>query len=246
MLLIPQKNAWSTAKKGYQLNVLVYILSLIKPKSAGILTAPAFKSSLQFSFNYFWKDIIQVKLSKERNVSWPTFYSWNSKIFCTPYNKITKFPFGEVHFTLDLMPINMISLQDKYCPHSDFSRQNPDDFTACSIVRFRSVYSHMISTTVSSSTMPFGEVPRIPKGSNEMPVSLTVFPVLAMNALLTPHWIGFTLEKSYTPRRRFRSAVVTLLALRNASKIGNNQPPSPCQIPSQWVISLANGYLADA
>lgn len=60
---------------------------------------------------------------------------------------------------------------------------------------------------------------------NQIPVSLTVFPVfkvkalIASSSLLTPHCTAFTLERSYSPRRRFRSEGVTRLAFRTLPKL---------------------------
>ena len=81
------------------------------------------------------------------------------------------------------------------------------------------------SLVVSWSTIPSGEAPRIPEEWNQIPVSLTVFPVfkvkalIASSSLLTPHCTAFTLERSYSPRRRFRSEGVTRLAFRTLPKL---------------------------
>ena len=54
--------------------------------------------------------------------------------------------------------------------------------------------------------IPPGEAPRIPEGWNQIPVSFTVFPV---RSVLNHHCTAFTLDKSYSPRRRFRSEGVS-------------------------------------
>ena len=81
------------------------------------------------------------------------------------------------------------------------------------------------SLVVSWSTIPSGEAPRIPEEWNQIPVPLTVFPVfkvkalIASSSLLTPHCTAFTHERSYSPRRRFRSEGVTYLAFRTLPKL---------------------------
>ena len=80
------------------------------------------------------------------------------------------------------------------------------------------MYGHFTFSTVSSSTMSPGDAPRIPKEWNQLPVSVAVFPVLRVNALIassslsTPHCTALTLGKSYSPRSRFKSDGVTLIA----------------------------------
>ena len=60
---------------------------------------------------------------------------------------------------------------------------------------------------------------------NSRRIKPTIFPVFKVNALmasfslLTPHWTALTLDKSYSPRRRFTSEGVTLLALRTEQKL---------------------------
>ena len=93
------------------------------------------------------------------------------------------------------------------------------------MIRFLSVYGHLASRAVSWSTIRSGEAPRISEEWNQIPVSLTVFPVfkvkalIASSSLLTPHCTAFTLERSYSPRRRFRSEGVTRLAFRTLPKL---------------------------
>ena len=73
------------------------------------------------------------------------------------------------------------------------------------------LHVYKLRVAISSSRyyiiFPSGEAPRIPEGWNQIPVSFTVFPV---RSVLTCHCTAFTLDKSYSPRRRFRSEGVSL------------------------------------
>ena len=64
--------------------------------------------------------------------------------------------------------------------------------------------------------IPSGEAPRIPEGWNQIPVSFTVFPV---RSVLNHHCTAFTLDKSYSPRRRFRSEGFLFFCLEDRTEV---------------------------
>ena len=87
------------------------------------------------------------------------------------------------------------------------------------------MYKQFVSSTVSSSIRPSGDAPRIPEESNQIPVSITVFPVLRVNTLMassslsTPHRTALTRDKLYSPGRHFSREGVMLFALRPELKL---------------------------
>ena len=80
---------------------------------------------------------------------------------------------------------------------------------------------------LKNSFMVNNSIQRSTKNSRGMKPELSIFhcfpcsqrALIASSSLLTPHCTAFTLDKSYSPRRRFRSEGVTLFALRTEPKL---------------------------
>ena len=112
----------------------------------------------------------------------------------------------EVHFSLDLMPINMVFPQ---CILSTFG------FLKAKCFWFGCLFDGEVSFSVwtldlKNSFMVNNATRRSTKNSRGMkpdPSTFTVFPV---RSVLNHHCTAFTLDKSYSPRRRFRSEGVSL------------------------------------